>query len=66
MSDQNKGKMKSGFFGFLKFHIYPANLHELWPMIESIVRVLCNLKSRYHLPFVLSHYIRTGMASRKP
>ena len=66
MSNKNKGNMKSGFFGFLKCDIYPANLHKLWPMIESIVRVLCNLKSHYHLLFVLSHYIRTGLCISKP
>ena len=66
MSNKNKGNMKSGFFGFLKFHIYPANLHELWLMIESIVRVLCNLKSHYRLLFVLSQYIRTGLCISKP
>ena len=66
MSNKNKGNMKSGFFGFLKFHIYPANLHELWPMIESIVRVLCNLKSHYRLLFVLSHFICTGLCISKP
>ena len=66
MLDKNKGNMKSGFLGVLKISYLPGNLHELWLMIESIVRVLCNLKSHYRLLFVLSQYIRTGLCISKP